>query len=138
MRTKTVIKTLLLALTLICVPFAALPALSQGSGGAQIEAGAGPACDTAEQMEKALLAFDGNVQTAIEKVNAETGIKEACIFAGLYYQRVGEVKRVRVPAGLFAIVEIRVMGVHTEIGPRPLPQPVTWFTAFFIRDDPGA
>lgn len=128
------LKVLLFALALAIAPLAAPAALSQDTESGEVQAGIGPACDTAEQMERLLTLFaGGDLNPALTAVNAEFGA-DACAVLGIYYQRGAEVKRIQVPTGRYAIIAISVIGVRTPAGPRPLAQPMPLFIAAKLEE----
>ena len=93
-----------------------------------IQAGVGLVCDTQAQVERFIAVLDNDPQVAIEQVNAEAGVKNACIVAGVYYIRGKEARRVMHKGNGFVVIQILVLGVQTPQGPRMLPEPVVWFS----------
>ena len=98
----------------------AVPAQAQDPSAAErIEIDTNLFCDTRAQVERFLALFNGNegsAEDALVRVNAESGIPDACVIATAAYRRVGSVATVRNTEVNFDIMRIIVVGVYTLNG----------------------
>lgn len=92
----------------------AVPAKAAEADG--ITFAAGLICDTKDQAERFVTLLDDNVQTALDTVNREAGIPNACLVATTGFIRGGTVSEVLRHATIVDVVEVTVMAVATEIG----------------------
>jgi hypothetical protein len=93
----------------------AVPAPAQ-----DIEIGSGIFCDTQQEMERFVALLDGDAQTAINAVNAEAKDPTACIAATIAFVRGAEVAKLESWNEAYHIVQVTVVGVLTEAGPRAI------------------
>jgi len=93
-----------------------LPAQAQ-----RVEVGTGVLCDTQKQMERFVALFDGDEETAVNAVNAESNDPSACGFGTIAYVRGPEIATApaRTGTSTFHIVRVLVVAVLTEAGFRP-------------------
>ena len=91
-------------------------------------------CETLEQAERFLTAYDGtNRSEALEFANNGLTFDEACGSATILVQQEEEFHQYENKLGLWQLVKVRVLAEQTQFGMRPLPPDVFWFTAFRVE-----
>jgi hypothetical protein len=108
-RMSFAVRLLSYVLPLVFVP--SIPARAQ-----EIEIGTGLVCDTCHEIEQIVAFYDGDMQTAIDRVNAEEHNPSACAVWNLAYVLGPKVGIARKKDATFHIVPILVVGVVTPVG----------------------
>jgi hypothetical protein len=120
-------------LTLLLV----VPAQAQDqSAQARIEIDTNLFCETQHQVERFVMHFKGNgrnAEAAIETINNEMQMQDACVIATVAYRRGAQVSTVRDDDSVFDVLRIIVVGVYTLNGlEQSLP---TEFFTLIPRDE---
>jgi len=84
----------------------------------EVEVGSALICDTRQQVEHLVSFMRGDVQSAVNAVNAAEHNQTACGMSSLAFLRGSNLATVRTKEETFQIVEILVVGVVTEGGVR--------------------
>jgi len=84
----------------------------------EVEVGSALICDTRQQVEHLVAFMRGDVQSAVNAVNAAEHNQTACGMSSLAFLRGSNLGTVRTKEETFQIVEILVVGVVTEGGVR--------------------
>lgn len=94
-------------------------------------------CETIEQAEAFLNAFDGkNVKEALKAANGELTSEQGCGTARLVVVQVETFHEVKNDAGTWMLTKVMALGVATPYGVRPLPIPRVQYTAFQVGAAP--
>lgn len=91
----------------------------------------GALCETLEQAEAFLRAYDGtNHQDALKASNGDLSTQDACGIVRVVAVRVQDFHEVKTPLGEWVMVKVMVVGVPSAVGVRKLRTPVPQYTAF--------
>ena len=90
-------------------------------------------CGTQEQVERYVSLFDGDVDNAINEVNAEEHNPNACALGTVAFLRGPKLTMARSKEKAFQIVQILIVGVSTPTGVRPV-RPAAFFTLFEVLE----
>jgi hypothetical protein len=85
-------------------------------GASEVEVGNALVCDTRQQAERIVSLMHGDLQRAVNAVNAAEHDQTACGLSHLAFLRGANLATLRTKEGTFQIVEILVVGVVTEGG----------------------
>jgi hypothetical protein len=110
--------------------FFAVPAVSQE---VEVEVGTNLFCDTREQVERFVTLFDGDTQSAVDRVNAAEHDPSACAVSTVAYVRGPKLATARSKDTAFQIVKILVLGVVAEDGVHPV-KPSPFFSVFTVEE----
>lgn len=99
----------------------------------QVEAGTNLVCDTTAQIERVIALYDGDMQSAVERVNAEEHDAAACAVFEVAFIRGPELRTARKGNVLFQIVPILIVGVLTPDGIRSV-SPAMYFSIIEIDE----
>lgn len=105
-----------------------LPAQAQ-----DVEVGTGLICDTQEQVERYISAYDGDAQSTVDSVNAAEHDPTACGMATVVFVRGRQLAISRNKDKTFQIVPILVLGLVTEEGIKSV-EPAPFFSGFEIQE----
>jgi hypothetical protein len=94
----------------------------------KVEIGTALFCNTQQQMERYVAAFNGDDEAAINAVNAEAHDPNACGYRTIAYIRGSEIDVARHRTWTFNIVKVLVVAVLTEDGFEPVA-PEAFFSA---------
>jgi hypothetical protein len=100
---------------------------------ADYEVGASIVCDTQTQVERFVMLFAGDAQSAIDTVNADEHNPTACALANVAYVRGSRIEMVRHGDSAFEIVRILVVGIDTAAGIQAV-QPTAYFSLFGVKE----
>ena len=100
---------------------------------ADYEVGASIVCDTQTQVERFVMLFAGDAQSAIDTVNAQEHNPTACALANVAYLRGSRIEMVRHADRAFEIVRILVVGIDTAAGIQAV-QPAAYFSLFGVKE----
>jgi hypothetical protein len=100
---------------------------------ADYEVGASIVCDTQTQVERFVMLFAGDTQSAIDTVNAEELNPTACALVNVAYVRGSRIEMVRHGDSAFEIVRILVLGIDTAAGIQAV-QPAAYFSLFGVKE----
>jgi hypothetical protein len=81
-----------------------------------IQIGSALICDTQQQVERFVELYDGDIESALIKVNGEQPEPNACDVATIAYVMGPEVATASVKTGSYRIVRVLVVGAITENG----------------------
>ena len=101
----------------------ALPLLAPSGLSAQareVEVGTSLVCDTKEQVQRFIALYDGDSQSAIDRVNAAEHNPTACAVSSMAYVRGPQLATARSKGATFEIAQILVLGIVTESGVKPV------------------
>jgi hypothetical protein len=104
-----------------------LPAQAQ-----EVEVGTSLVCDTQEQVERFIALYDGEAQSAVDRVNAEHG-PTACGLSSMAYVRGPQLATARSKDATFEIARILVLGIVTEAGVKAVT-PAAFFSVFEVEE----
>ncbi len=127
----TVFRGAMLLCGLALVTALAAPARAADADG--ITFAAGLICDTKDQAERFVTLLGENVERALETVNREAGIPNACLVATTGFIRGGTVSEVVRNATIIDVVEVTVMAVATELGLQAI-EPKKYFSILRTGD----
>jgi hypothetical protein len=99
----------------------------------KIEVGTGIFCDTQKQVERVVALFEGDMEAAVDAVNAEENNPSACVAGTIAYIRGAEIATARTNTGTFQIVQVLVVGILTKAGIRPVV-PAAFFSVEQIEE----
>ena len=100
----------------------------------EVEVGSALICDTRQQVEHLVSFMRGDVQSAVNAVNAAEHDQTACGMSRLAFLRGSNLATVRTKEETFQIVEILVVGVVTEAGVRSVV-PSVYISLFKVAED---
>jgi hypothetical protein len=100
---------------------------------ADYEVGTSIVCDSQTQVERFVVLFAGDAQSAIDTVNAKEHNPTACALANVAYVRGSRIEMVRHGDSAFEIVRILVVGIDTAVGIQAV-QPAAYFSLFGIKE----
>ena len=103
----------------------------QGQG-QQIEVGTNLVCDTEAQVEMFVALYDGDVQGAADRVNAEVANPTACVVTAMAYLRGPQLATARNKGMSYEIAQIIVLGVVTDSGLQPV-NPSAYYSLFKVE-----
>ena len=106
-----------------------LPAQAQAQ---EVEVGTSLVCDTQEQVERFIALYDGEAQSAVDRVNAEHG-PTACGLSSMAYVRGPQLATARSKDATFEIARILVLGIVTEAGVKAVT-PAAFFSVFEVEE----
>jgi hypothetical protein len=98
----------------------------------EVEVGTSLVCDTREQVERFIALYDGDAQSAIDRVNAEHD-PTACGVSSMAYVRGPQLATARNKDATFEIAQILVLGIVTESGVKPVT-PASFFSLFEVEE----
>jgi hypothetical protein len=98
----------------------------------EVEVGTSLVCDTQEQVERFIALYDGDAQSAIDRVNAEHDPR-ACAVSNMAYVRGPQLATARSKDAAFAIAQILVLGIVTESGLKAVT-PASFFSLFEVEE----
>jgi hypothetical protein len=98
----------------------------------EVEVGTSLVCDTQEQVERFVALYDGDAQSAIDRVNAEHN-PTACAVSSMAYVRGPQLATARNKDATFEIAQILVLGIVTESGVKPVT-PASFFSLFEVEE----
>jgi hypothetical protein len=98
----------------------------------EVEVGTSLVCDTQEQVERFIALYDGDAQSAVDRVNAEHN-PTACAVSSMAYLRGPQLATARSKDATFEIAQILVLGIVTESGVKPVT-PVSFFSLFEVEE----
>jgi hypothetical protein len=98
----------------------------------QIEVDTSLVCDTAAQVERVIAIYDGDIQSAAERVDAEE-YPSACVMSAVAYIRGPELRTARKANVSFQIVPILVVGVMKPGGLRSI-SPARYFSVVEVDE----
>jgi hypothetical protein len=90
-------------------------------------------CDTQEHTERLVGLYDGDMQSAIDRINAEERGPEACAVFNVVYVRGRGLETVRNRNAAFQIVPILIVGVMTS-GEVHAITPTRRFALFSVKE----
>ena len=99
----------------------------------EVEVGSALICDTRQQVEHLVSFMRGDVQSAVNAVNAAEHNQTACGMSSLAFLRGSNLGTVRTKEETFQIVEILVVGVVTEAGVRAVV-PSVYISLFKVKE----
>jgi hypothetical protein len=99
----------------------------------EVEVGSALICDTRQQVEHLVAFMRGDVQSAVNAVNAAEHNQTACGMSSLAFLRGSNLATVRTKEETFQIVEILVVGVVTEGGVRAVV-PSVYISLFKVAE----
>jgi hypothetical protein len=114
-----------------------LPALMLFGVSAQaqeVELGPGLVCDTQKQVERFVALYSGDVQAAVNAVNAEMHDPTACGLANMAFVRGPQLATARNKNTSFDIVQILVVGVANEAGSVQTVTPAVFYSLFPVEE----
>jgi hypothetical protein len=113
---------------LLCLPVRAREANTE------IQIGTRLVCDTQRQAMRFAVVFNGDVEMALKRVNAEENDPTACVMLPtVYYVAESDLGDARSKNATFKIVKITILGIVTAGGIRPV-QPAEYFSAFAVDE----
>jgi hypothetical protein len=117
------------------LPLLAMPAQAQVPPAAEVEVEVGTSliCDTQEQVQRFVALYDGDVESAINGVNAAEHDPTACGVSTMAYVRGPQLATARNKDAAFEIVQILVLGVVTDAGVKSVT-PAPFFSLFAIDE----
>ena len=92
--------------------------ISVPSRAENIEVETGIFCDTQQQMERYVALYNGDMQAALNAVNAEVNDPTACVYGTIAYIRGPEIATARNKSEAYHIVRVIVVGFMTHSGLR--------------------
>jgi hypothetical protein len=101
-----------------------------------VEVETGVFCDTQEQMERYVALYSGDIQAALDAVNAEENDPSACAYGTIAYIRGPEIATARNKNETYHIVKVIVVGFMTHSGFRA-SAPAPSFSADKIDERPA-
>jgi hypothetical protein len=114
------------------LPLLAMPVQAQAPA-AEVEVGTSLICDTQEQVQRFVALYDGDVESAVNGVNAAEHDPTACGVSTMAYVRGPQLATARNKDAAFEIVRILVLGVVTEAGVKSVT-PAPFFSLFAIDE----
>ena len=99
----------------------------------EVETGPVLICDTQEQVERFVQAFDGNQDLAINTVNVEEHDPNACAIVNATYVLGPKLGVARSQAHAFEITAVAMIGVITPNGNQPT-KPSLYFTPVSLKE----
>jgi len=99
----------------------------------EVEVGANLVCDTHEQVERFIALYDGDAQSAIDRVNAAEHNPTACAVSSMAYVRGPQLATAGSQDATFEIAQILVLGIVTESGVKPVT-PAAFFSLFEVEE----
>ena len=117
-------------LVLAMLSLLAVPAQAQAP---EVEVGTSLICDTQEQVQRFVALYDGDVESALNGVNAAEHDPTACGVSTMAYVRGPQLATARNKDAAFEIVQILVLGVVTDSGVKSVT-PVPFFSLFAIDE----
>lgn len=81
-----------------------------------VQVGSALICDTQQQVERFVMLFEGDIETALVKVNGEQPEPNACDVATIAYVVGPEVATASARTGTYRIVRVLVLGALTADG----------------------
>jgi hypothetical protein len=99
----------------------------------EVEVGTSLACDTQEQVERFIALYDGDAQSAIDRVNALEHNPTACVVSTMAYVRGPQLATAQNKDATFEIAQILVLGIVTESGVKPVT-PASFFSLFEVEE----
>jgi hypothetical protein len=100
---------------------------------ADYEVGTSIVCDTQAQVERFVMEFAGDAQSAIDNVKPEAPNSTACTLADVAYVPGSRIEMVRHGGSGFEIVRILAVGINTAAGIRAV-QRGAYFSLFGIKE----
>jgi hypothetical protein len=98
-----------------------------------VEIGTSLLCDNRDEIERVITLYDGDMQAAIEQVNAEQHDPTACALSVVAYIRAPQVETTRKGNTSFQIVPILILGVMTHGEIRSV-SPTRYFSLFEVEE----
>jgi hypothetical protein len=129
---KTTLGAALLSL-LLCAPAGA-----QGNtaiDGGDVEVGNVLVCDTQEQVEHYIMAYNGDQDAAIRAVNRDESRQHVCGVVSAAFVRGPQIAGISHGYMAFKVTRILVLGVEGENGLRAV-DPALYFSAFGVAEYP--
>jgi hypothetical protein len=123
-------QTLALSFLLMCAAFFPISAPAQAY---DIETGSVVICDTQEQVERFVQAFDGNQELAVNTVNVEAHDPSACAVVEAAYVLGPQLGVARSGSHAFGITSVAVIGLTTPEGFRQV-KPSLFFTPVSLKE----
>ena len=117
-------------LVLALLPLLAMPGQAQVP---EVEVGTSLICDTQEQVQRFVALYDGDVESAVNGVNAAEHDPTACGVSTMAYVRGPQLATARNKDAAFEIVQILVLGVVTDAGVKSVT-PAPFFSLFAIDE----
>ena len=117
-------------LVLAMLSLLAVPAQAQAP---EVEVGTSLICDTQEQVQRFVALYDGDVESALNGVNAAEHDPTACGVSTMAYVRGPQLATARNKDAAFEIVQILVLGVVTDSGVKSVT-PAPFFSLFAIDE----
>jgi len=105
--------------------------------GNEIEVSTAVICNTQKQVEEFVAFNDGDLQAAVQAVNAEERDPAACTVASLAFVRGHDAATVRTGSATFRIAPVLVIGVVTPAGMETFDAPSVQFAPFKIDERPA-
>jgi hypothetical protein len=99
----------------------------------EIEVGTNRVCDTEAQVQRFVALYSDDLQTAVDRVNAEANDPKACIVATIAYVRGAQLATARNKDSAFQIMQILVVGVVTPSGLESVT-PAALFSLFEVDE----
>ena len=99
----------------------------------EVEVGTSLVCDTKEQVQRFIALYDGDAQSAIDRVNAAEHNPTACAVSSMAYVRGPQLATARSKDATFEIAQILVLGIVTESGVKPVT-PAAFFSLFEVEE----
>ncbi len=99
----------------------------------EIEIGTNLVCDTETQVEMFVSFYDGDAQSAMDRVNRGVSNPTACIVSTLAYLRGPGLATARHKGSSYQIAKVLVLGMVTESGLQPV-QPAAYYSLFKIDE----
>ena len=99
----------------------------------EVEVGTSLVCDTKEQVQRFIALYDGDAQSAIDRVNAAEHNPTACAVSSMAYVRGPQLATARSKDATFEIARILVLGIVTEAGVKAVT-PAAFFSVFEVEE----
>lgn len=101
----------------------------------QIEQGQGIICNTPEQLQSFLQLLNEGVEEplAIEQVNKEVNVENACGIAIVAYIRGESITTTTIPLGVVEVVKLAILATWKNMAWITLPRPVVQFSYFLLE-----